>query len=166
MPWHHQPTAAACVPPGRYTHLPYIPRRECNVIFWLDFQIDLPLPSTAICAGEQTHAARAPLNQHHSPPAPFAAPLLRSHLLRGTTSECHSVSKHAGYGADHEDSCAGDSGGPLLKATPRGYVLVGIVSYGPYPDEYPCGAQETIGAYTSIAVMRPWLDRQIKALRL
>ena len=32
-----------------------------------------------------------------------------------------------------DDSCRGDSGGPLVADSPEGTILVGLVSYGPYP---------------------------------
>ena len=69
----------------------------------------------------------------------------------------------AGLGADLQDACTGDSGGPLLRVPKTGQaVLVGVTSYG--PEE--CGTEANLGAYTSIPRLRPWIDSQIKALKL
>lgn len=55
-----------------------------------------------------------------------------------------------------------------LVPTPSAYVLlllqVGIVSYG--PSVQTCGGEANLGVYTSVIVMRPWIDAQIKALKV
>ncbi|KAL4857998.1 Suppressor of tumorigenicity 14 [Chlorella vulgaris] len=70
----------------------------------------------------------------------------------------------AGWSTDNEDTCAGDSGGPLVKKRSSGDLLVGIVSYG--PSVQTCGGEANLGVYTSVIVMRPWIDAQIKALKV
>jgi secreted trypsin-like serine protease len=43
-------------------------------------------------------------------------------------------------------------------------LQVGIVSYG--PSVQTCGGEANLGVYTSVIVMRPWIDAQIKALKV
>jgi secreted trypsin-like serine protease len=60
-------------------------------------------------------------------------------------------------GGQGQDVCAGDSGGPLLVAEAGRFVQYGLVSFGE-----ACGpASSTVGAYTSIAAYRPWIDAQL-----
>ncbi|KAL4457741.1 hypothetical protein ABPG75_012606 [Micractinium tetrahymenae] len=69
----------------------------------------------------------------------------------------------AGGAISRTDSCPGDSGGPLLRYVNGAPVLVGIVSYGP---DWPCGTAGSVGGYTSVARMNPWLQRQFTRLRV
>lgn len=57
------------------------------------------------------------------------------------------------------DSCAGDSGGPLIAETPTGRVVEGIVSWG-----FECGEPGLPGAYTRVSAMRPWIDGLIGSI--
>lgn len=56
-----------------------------------------------------------------------------------------------------EDSCAGDSGGPLMKVVqfdgPPRYFMFGVVSYGPVQ----CGKTANPGVYTNISQFYPWI---------
>jgi protein C (activated) len=64
---------------------------------------------------------------------------------------------------NEQDTCAGDSGGPLVATRNKAHVLVGVTSFGVTEE---CGDSFNVGGYTSIARMRPWLDAQLKALRM
>ena len=58
-------------------------------------------------------------------------------------------------GGNFIDSCEGDSGGPLVVADYQsGYVLAGIVSFGP---EAGCGTPDTYGVYTRVSSFRDWI---------
>jgi trypsin len=59
-------------------------------------------------------------------------------------------------GADqYDDSCFGDSGGPLIADSPRGALLVGIVSYG----GRLCGVKKP-GVYTQVASNLDFIARK------
>ena len=55
------------------------------------------------------------------------------------------------------DSCTGDSGGPLFAATPDGFVLVGIISWG-----VGCAVPDNPGVYTRISALADFLNRALK----
>jgi secreted trypsin-like serine protease len=57
-------------------------------------------------------------------------------------------------GAPGLDSCYGDSGGPLIIATPGGVRLAGITSWG----LKPCGGS-TPGVYAEVPSLRSWIAR-------
>lgn len=68
----------------------------------------------------------------------------------------------AGYDKEHQDTCVGDSGGPIIHKlkTNRGYsypVVIGVVSYG----FTKCGEKNSVGFYTSIPYHRRWIDDTI-----
>ncbi|XP_011503595.1 PREDICTED: proclotting enzyme-like [Ceratosolen solmsi marchali] len=63
-----------------------------------------------------------------------------------------------------QDSCGGDSGGPLMKVDVDGplgprYYIIGIVSFG----AKLCGETNLPGVYTKIASYMPWVYEHIKA---
>jgi len=78
--------------------------------------------------------------------------------------DLHAGSLCAGFFSGGFDSCAGDSGGPLIfqpvptaqlapVVTATEAVLIGAVSYG-----IGCARQNLYGVYTSIAYHRGWLE--------
>jgi secreted trypsin-like serine protease len=57
---------------------------------------------------------------------------------------------------DRQDTCRGDSGGPMVWKRPDGAVLVGLVSYGK-----GCGVEGAPGIYTDVQyyVDNGWIER-------
>lgn len=54
--------------------------------------------------------------------------------------------------SNREDTCGGDSGGPVMKIVNNRYYVVGIVSRGP-----PCG-QGSPSIYTRVSAFHQWID--------
>jgi len=83
-----------------------------------------------------------------------------------SNSECSSIygSTAPGGITDHmlcagqqgQDSCMGDSGGPMTTLVGDHYEQIGIVSWG-----IACGKREFPGVYTRVGKMRPWIDRAL-----
>lgn len=67
----------------------------------------------------------------------------------------------AGYKRGGKDSCAGDSGGPLLCNLGDGgvsrYVIYGVTSYGE-----GCGRRGKYGIYTKVSSYRDWIYQTIR----
>ncbi|KAK9721049.1 Regulatory CLIP domain of proteinase [Popillia japonica] len=65
-------------------------------------------------------------------------------------------------GVRGQDSCRGDSGGPLMKTiTVNGsmnYYVLGVVSFGPSP----CGMEGWPGVYTRVTKYVPWIISKLK----
>lgn len=59
-------------------------------------------------------------------------------------------------GQQGQDSCMGDSGGPMTTLVGDHYEQIGIVSWG-----IACGKREFPGVYTRVGKMRPWIDRAL-----
>lgn len=59
----------------------------------------------------------------------------------------------SGYGK--QDSCVGDSGGPLLMKTQNGIKQVGLVSFGPVP----CNDRDYPVIYTRLTPMLSWIKK-------
>ncbi|CAO1427631.1 unnamed protein product [Diamesa serratosioi] len=60
-----------------------------------------------------------------------------------------------------EDSCRGDSGGPLMGLKSDGipyWYLAGVVSYGPVP----CGQQNLPGVYTKVSEYIQWIESKMR----
>jgi len=60
------------------------------------------------------------------------------------------------YGQD-TDSCAGDSGGPLIKMENGRYTVIGLVSYG-----YICASRNHAGIYTRVTSFMKWIKNVVK----
>lgn len=63
-------------------------------------------------------------------------------------------------GEKNKDACKGDGGAPLvcpLAGSPDRYQLAGLVAWG-----IDCNYENVPGAYVNVAMMRPWIDTQIK----
>lgn len=67
----------------------------------------------------------------------------------------------AGYRRGKMDSCAGDSGGPLLCRDPRkpdhGWTIFGITSFGE-----GCGKRGKFGIYAKLPNYVRWITRVMK----
>lgn len=61
-------------------------------------------------------------------------------------------------GKKGQDTCSGDSGGPLLKQLTSSNYLYGIVSFGPNK----CGTKGVPGVYTSVAKYIDWIESKIE----
>lgn len=76
-------------------------------------------------------------------------------------ADCYSglVDSHicAGELAGGEDSCAGDSGGPLLLSSRGQDTLIGVVSYG-----FGCAQPGNLGVYTSVPSYLNWIAETTK----
>jgi trypsin len=59
-------------------------------------------------------------------------------------------------GAEGEDSCNGDSGGPLFVRDRRGPVVIGVVSYGSFVGG--CGDETYPGVYMEVAAFKSFID--------
>jgi trypsin len=64
-------------------------------------------------------------------------------------------------GKHNQDSCAGDSGGPVVWYDGWPPQLVGLVSFGP-----GCGLDDTPGVYVDVAYYRGWIDEAMKAVQM
>lgn len=60
-------------------------------------------------------------------------------------------------GVRGQDTCSGDSGGPLTKLDRANNYLYGIVSFGPNK----CGTKGVPGVYTNVAKYVDWIERNI-----
>ena len=81
-------------------------------------------------------------------------------------SDCMSVYKNyyitdnmfcAGYRGGRIDSCAGDSGGPLLCQKHNRWTIYGITSFGE-----GCGRQGKYGIYAKVPNYSKWVERTIE----
>lgn len=62
----------------------------------------------------------------------------------------------AGSLGDKKDSCAGDSGGPMITKYKDTWFLVGLVSWGE-----GCGRREKFGVYTKVSQYLEWIQHHI-----
>lgn len=62
----------------------------------------------------------------------------------------------AGYSQGGVDTCAGDSGGPLLVESDRQWLQLGVTSRG-----RGCAASNAYGVYTSVVTHQAWIASQV-----
>ena len=81
-------------------------------------------------------------------------------------SDCMSVYKNyyitdnmfcAGYRGGRIDSCAGDSGGPLLCQSGHRWTIYGITSFGE-----GCGKQGKYGIYAKVPNYSRWIEQTVE----
>jgi len=94
---------------------------------------------------------------------PFPEVLMEADVFYVADDQCSNAwngffpdTKFCAQGLD-QDSCVGDSGGPLYDDASGGQVQVGIVSYGPVP----CNSDLLPVMYTSVAELYPWIVQVI-----
>ncbi|XP_062563418.1 CLIP domain-containing serine protease B4-like [Armigeres subalbatus] len=61
-------------------------------------------------------------------------------------------------GVRGQDTCSGDSGGPLSKLNQASYYLYGIVSFG----SSKCGVKGMPGIYTAVSKYIEWIERNLE----
>ena len=107
--------------------------------------------------------------------ASFSTKKLKASLIGYNTNECSKLydtlqininknSQLCAIGEVGQDSCRGDSGGPLMaidtiKPGKIFIYLVGLVSFGPTP----CGKENWPGVYVKINSYIDWIEKKIRA---
>ncbi|KAL9692306.1 hypothetical protein quinque_015970 [Culex quinquefasciatus] len=61
-------------------------------------------------------------------------------------------------GKKGEDTCGGDSGGPLMREIEGNYHLIGVVSFG----AANCGTKGVPGVYTNVAMFVDWIQSKLE----
>lgn len=62
-------------------------------------------------------------------------------------------------GVEGEDSCKGDSGGPLMwEKKDNFFEIVGVVSFGPRK----CGLENVPGVYTKVYAYDSWIRQNVR----
>uniref|UniRef100_A0A8D8F1R6 Serine protease easter n=3 Tax=Culex pipiens TaxID=7175 RepID=A0A8D8F1R6_CULPI len=61
-------------------------------------------------------------------------------------------------GKKGEDTCRGDSGGPLMRQIQGNYHLIGVVSFG----AEHCGTKDVPGVYTNVAMFVDWIQSKLE----
>jgi len=85
---------------------------------------------------------------------------LENRMCKNTAEKYYSgeipKSQLCAYGQD-TDSCAGDSGGPLIRLENGRYTVIGLVSYG-----YICASRNHAGMYTRVTSFMKWINNVVK----
>ncbi|KAJ2944871.1 hypothetical protein O0L34_g1761 [Tuta absoluta] len=81
--------------------------------------------------------------------------------------ECRTVQRlvtntHICAGGNGQDSCMGDSGGPLMFNREGVHEAVGVVSYGPGA---PCGVKGVPGVYTKVFSFKEWILKHVDSFK-
>lgn len=77
--------------------------------------------------------------------------------LYNTKAEIRNTHLCAG-GEEGKDTCADDSGGPLMREIDGNYYLLGVVSFGPSV----CGTKNVPGVYTNVAQFMDWIRSKLE----
>lgn len=142
----HPPSAFSR--PG-YACLPqrdFRPSRDqlCYIVGWGKTR------NTHIYGSERLREAQVPVVRHRKCQRVFDYPISKRQVC-------------AGYRQGGTDSCAGDSGGPLLCSVTRGssgtprYAIYGVTSYGE-----GCGRKGKYGIYTRVNTYLRWIEQTIR----
>ena len=92
------------------------------------------------------------LTQASLPIAPTEVCKLSTHFTVADTTFC------AGDGTGNENTCAGDSGAPLVckRNSKDSYVVTGIVGWG-----IGCGQPATYSFFTNVLKLRQWIEKEL-----
>lgn len=80
-------------------------------------------------------------------------------LHRSAELNCAPGAEIVVRGGRGNDTCYGDSGGPLFERTPSGWRLLGITSRGTRPKRVLCGEG---GVYTRIDAIADWINKGLR----
>ncbi|KAH9513113.1 hypothetical protein Btru_035885 [Bulinus truncatus] len=132
----------ACLPSADFK-----PKRHkpCTIVGWGK------LKNTHVYGSDSLQEAQVPVVRHQKCRRVFEYNITSSQVC-------------AGYKRGGIDSCAGDSGGPLLCTNydndPEKYYLYGVTSYGE-----GCGKKGKFGIYTKVSSYLNWIYQTIKENR-
>ncbi|GFR91342.1 plasminogen [Elysia marginata] len=144
-------------PPSAFSRAGYacLPQRDfrpsrgqlCYIVGWGKTR------NTHIYGSERLREAQVPVVRHRKCQRVFDYPISKRQVC-------------AGYRQGGTDSCAGDSGGPLLCSTSRGssssprYAIYGVTSYGE-----GCGRKGKYGIYTRVNTYLTWIHQTMRRNR-
>nr|CAD7570103.1 unnamed protein product [Timema californicum] len=134
----YSPFAQACLPRLRQL-LPY--RRLCYIIGW----------------GKKRSSDNVGTDILHE----VQVPIVTHEVCHGVYKDYHLTDNMfcAGYSQGRMDSCAGDSGGPLLcKDDQHHWTVFGITSFGE-----GCGRRGKYGIYAKVSNFIKWIHKTIKS---
>lgn len=140
-----------------YTAIPYLAQPRGNRVYtWVTGQ---PTDPSHIIAGAADGGA-----------AGSCTAACRSRACVHASACACACHLHAGWlqpwMSKFSDTCKGDSGGPLILPgrTPADDTLVGVTSYG--PARQPCSGIYSIGTFSSMVALRPWIEQTVARLGL
>ncbi|CAG2055698.1 unnamed protein product [Timema podura] len=141
----YSPFAQACLPRLRQL-LPY--RRLCYIIGWGKKR------SSDNVGTDILHEVQASVTM-------FQVPIVTHEVCHGVYKDYHLTDNMfcAGYSQGRMDSCAGDSGGPLLcKDDQHHWTVFGITSFGE-----GCGRRGKYGIYAKVSNFIKWIHKTINS---
>ncbi|XP_067633043.1 serine protease 7-like [Eurosta solidaginis] len=99
------------------------------------------------------------LSKHSKTKKKVRLPLISMERCRLTFEKLFYVADEQICAGDvfHEDSCSGDSGGPLMRLNSTSWVLEGLVSFG-----VSCGQENRPGIYTRVRSYIDWIVDHIE----
>ena len=134
-----------------YTFVPFLPRRSCQARTLAALGA---IPPSHLCAGGLASGA-------DTCPGDSGGPLVVDRAARDLQVRCVCVCGRGGTSSAWRRERP-HSPPPPPAHTPS-HAQVGIVSYGA---DAKCGRSGSIGFYTSVAAMRPWINAQLKRFKL